>query len=72
MIKLKRLNDTDFFLNPELIEQIEGAPDTVITLTTGNNFVVKDKVQDVVDKILDYRKKITGQELDRREKLTEA
>lgn len=35
MIKISRLNNTEFVLNCELIEFIEETPDTVITLTTG-------------------------------------
>ena len=58
MIALRRLNGTEFWLNPELIEQIDRAPDTVITLTTGNNMIVKESVEEVIEKILEYRGKI--------------
>lgn len=57
MISLQRLNGTEFILNAELIEQIERTPDTVITLTTGNNIVVRESVRDVVEKIIEYRQK---------------
>ena len=57
MIHLTRLNGTEFWLNPELIEQIDKTPDTVITLTTGNNIIVKEKPEDLVNMILDYRRK---------------
>ena len=60
MIKLKRLNGVEFSLNAELIEQIESAPDTVITLTTGNNIVVRESAAEVVERIIEYRRKITG------------
>jgi flagellar protein FlbD len=58
MILLKRLNGTPFWLNAELIEQIESAPDTVITLTTGNNIIVQEPANFVIEKIIEYRKKI--------------
>lgn len=58
MIQLKRLNGTVFTLNADLIEQIESAPDTVITLTTGNNFLVKESVEEVVQKVRDYQQSI--------------
>lgn len=58
MILLKRLNGTEFWLNAELIEQIESAPDTVITLTTGNNILVREKVNEVIEKIVEYRQKV--------------
>lgn len=54
MIEVTRLNGTRFWLNSSLIEQIESAPDTVITLTTGNNFIVRENVTDVVKMIRSY------------------
>jgi flagellar protein FlbD len=59
VIGLTRLNGTPFVLNAELIEQVEKTPDTVITLVTGNNIVVKEAVDDVIGKIVEYRRKIT-------------
>lgn len=59
MIQLKRLNNVEFFLNAELIEQVESTPDTVITLTTGNNVVVKESRAEVIAKILEYRKAVS-------------
>ena len=64
MISLQRLNGTTFWLNPELIEQIDRKPDTVITLTTGNNFVVLESVERVVEKILEYRRSIAAKRRD--------
>lgn len=58
MISLHRLNGTEFWLNAELIEQIDAAPDTVITLTTGNNLIVTEPVNDVVKKIVAYKANI--------------
>jgi flagellar protein FlbD len=55
MIALHRLNGTEFWLNAELVEQIDSAPDTVITLTTGNNIVVTEKAAQVIEKIVRYR-----------------
>ena len=55
MISLHRLNGTEFWLNAELIEQIDSTPDTLITLTTGNNIIVTEPVAKVVEKILRYR-----------------
>ncbi|MCB4757322.1 MAG: flagellar FlbD family protein [Elusimicrobia bacterium] len=61
MIHLKRLNGSDFVLNAELIEQIESTPDTVITLITGNNIVVLQSVNDVIEKVLEYRRRINSE-----------
>ncbi len=58
MIKLHKLNGTEVIINAELIESVEAAPDTVINLATGNRFLVQDSVQEVVDKVVEYKKKV--------------
>jgi len=58
MIQLTRLNHVPFFLNPDLVEQIERTPDTVIRLTTGVRFVVEEQAEVVVERIIAYRQRI--------------
>lgn len=58
MINLTKLNGDQFVLNAELIKTVEETPDTVITITTGNKFIVKEKAEEVVNKTLEYKKKI--------------
>lgn len=58
MIKVKRLNDKEFVVNSELILYIEETPDTVITLTNGQKIVVTDSVDEVIDKVINYKAKI--------------
>jgi flagellar protein FlbD len=58
VIQVTRLNGTSFFLNAELVEQIDSTPDTVITLTTGNNIVVRESAAAVVEKIVVYRRSV--------------
>jgi len=58
VILLHRLNGSEFHLNAELIEQIESTPDTVITLITGNNIIVKEPADVVIEKIIDYRAQV--------------
>jgi len=58
MIELKRLNGIKFFLNSELIEQIEETPDTIITLKTGNNIVVLESTEEVIDKIIHFKAQV--------------
>ena len=45
-------------VNAELIESVEAAPDTVINLATGNRFIVKDPVDVVIAKVVEYKKKV--------------
>ena len=42
MIQLTRLNNHPFLLNSDLIKWIENAPDTVLTLVTGEKVVVSE------------------------------
>lgn len=63
MIILKKLNDEVFALNPDLIQYIEENPDTTITLVTGNKFIVKDSMQEVIDKVIGFRKKCFNDKL---------
>lgn len=58
MIAVNRLNNQELWINPHLIETIEATPDTVITLTNGKRLVVKESVTAVVEKIIQYRRKI--------------
>jgi Uncharacterized protein, possibly involved in motility len=48
MITVTRLNGTKVTINALLIELIEEAADTVITLTTGNKLVVKEKTDELI------------------------
>jgi flagellar protein FlbD len=56
MIALSRLNKEQFVLNAEYIETIEETPDTVITLTNGKKMMVKDRLDDVVKRVIEYHR----------------
>lgn len=59
MIKLTRLNGKEFVLNCDLIEFIESTPDTVISTTTGKKIVVAEPVDSIVDKIVEFRRRLS-------------
>lgn len=60
MIKLAKLKSQDeFVLNAELIETIEETPDTVITLTNGKKLIVEESMDEVVRKVMDYRRALS-------------
>lgn len=59
MIELTRLNGTEFALNDELIECISENPDTTITLVNQKLYIVKESTEEIVDKILEFRKMFT-------------
>jgi len=51
VIYLTRLNGERITINSNLIEFMEKTPDTVVTLTTGKKFVVREPVNQIVDNI---------------------
>jgi flagellar protein FlbD len=56
MIELTRLNHKPIVVNAELIKLVERAPDTVLTLITGDKLVVRESVQEVTERVIRYRK----------------
>lgn len=61
VIELHRIQGNgSFIVNADLIESVEATPDTVITLVTKRRFVVRDSVAEVIDRVVDYRAKISA------------
>ncbi|MBI1748698.1 MAG: flagellar FlbD family protein [Acidobacteria bacterium] len=58
MIKLTKLNQKESVVNSDLIQYIESTPDTVITLINGEKHVVLESVDDVIEKIIAYKRKV--------------
>lgn len=58
MIDLRLINGTHIVLNSDLIEFIEATPDTVISLSTGKKLMVKESVDEVVEKIIQFRRRV--------------
>jgi flagellar protein FlbD len=58
MIPVTRLNHLPLVLNADLIEWIEVTPDTVISLTTGQKLVVLESAEEVVRRVLEFRRAV--------------
>lgn len=58
MIKLTRLNHSEFYLNPDLIKAIEQTPDTIITLVNDDHILVREQTEEIIDRIVDFRVRI--------------
>lgn len=58
MITLHGLNGVEFLLNEDHIEKIEEVPETVITLGNGKKYLVKESNEEVVRRIIEFKKKI--------------
>lgn len=56
MILLTGLNNKEFYLNSDLIEKIEVTPDTVITTTNNKKYVVLEKPEVIIKRIIEFRR----------------
>ena len=61
MIQLTRLNNHAIALNSDLIKFVEQAPDTVITLTTGEKLVVRESAEDIIQRVVQFRRQVLAE-----------
>ena len=61
MIRLTRLNHVPMLLNSDLIEHVEVTPDTVVSLTTGQKFMVLESADEIIERVIQYRRLIHPQ-----------
>ncbi len=59
MIFVQRFDGKKIVVNGELIEMIESTPETIITTTTGKKITVKESIEEIVDKVKNYKKEIS-------------
>jgi flagellar protein FlbD len=64
MVRLTRLNHAPLMLNSDLIEHIDITPDTVITLTNGQIVRVLETAEEVIERIVEFRRRIYGMDGD--------
>lgn len=55
MVKVTRLNDTELVVNADQIESIERIPDNIICLTTGKKIMVKETIDQVIDRVTAFK-----------------
>lgn len=58
MVVLTKLDGSEFALNCDLIETISANPDTTIRLVNDKIIIVRETLQEVIQKTIDYRKQI--------------
>ena len=56
MITVTRFDQSDYVLNADLIEFVEAKPDTHITLVTGRKLLVRQTPQEVIDRVIEFRR----------------
>jgi flagellar protein FlbD len=55
MIVVTRLNDSQFAINPDLIERIHSNPDTTLVMVDGAKYIVTESMDEVIERIAAYR-----------------
>ena len=58
MIDVTRLNGKRFVVNAEQIRFVEVTPDTMITLLSGDKVMVKESLDQVVERAVQYQRQI--------------
>ena len=58
MVRVTKLNGTEYYINPHQIEYIELNPDTTLVMLSGKKLVVRESYNELYDRIVDYRKLI--------------
>lgn len=57
MIKVTRLNDSALVINADLIEFVEAIPETIISLTTGKKIMVRESIDEIIERVADFKRK---------------
>jgi len=60
MIQVTRLDGTEYYINPHQIESIETHPDTTLIMLSGKKVIVREKPEQILQRIIEYRKLIGG------------
>lgn len=58
MIEVTTLDNRKVAVNAELIERVEAVPETVLTLTTGKKLMVRESVQDIINRFINYKRTV--------------
>jgi flagellar protein FlbD len=58
MIQLTRLNNHPLVVNSDLIKFVEQAPDTLITLVSGEKIVVRESAEEVLGRVVEFRRSV--------------
>ena len=56
MIFLTKLDGKTFLLNEQLIETVSETPDTVIVLSNGHSYIVRESMKELQNKIMEYNR----------------
>jgi len=58
MIKVSRLDGTEYYVNPHQIECIEIRPDTMLVMLSGKTYIVREEADVILERIETYRRRL--------------
>jgi len=58
LISVTKFNGEVMIVNAELIETVEKTPDTIVSLITGKKYMVKEPVEEIIAKVMEYRRQL--------------
>ena len=61
MITLTRLDKSKILVNLETIRWVESTPDTLVTFTNGDSVIVRESLQEIEDRVIEYKAKTMSQ-----------
>ena len=56
MIKVTRLNNSTLIINVDMIQSLQAIPETVITFTNNDKIMVKEPLEEVSQRIVEYQR----------------
>jgi len=56
MIILTKLNGKELLINERHIETAKESPDTVITMSSGATYIVSEKLDEILDKVVEFNR----------------
>jgi flagellar protein FlbD len=60
MIKVTRLNDSTLVINVDMIRSLQAIPETVITFTNNDKIMVKEPLEEVSQRIVEYQRTLNS------------
>ncbi|MDR1257535.1 MAG: flagellar FlbD family protein [Spirochaetaceae bacterium] len=60
MVKVTRLDGKEYYINPHQIESMECKPDTTLLMLSGKIIIAREKPDEIIGRIVEYRRRIGG------------
>jgi len=64
VIVVTRLNGGMFGVNPDLIQRVDSAPDTILTLIDGTKLIIDESMDEVIARVNEHRARVLARSRD--------